>query len=119
MWLSKRIAKGENDFSAESGKITLSNGSETEADASAVTRGLDIYAPYGYAASLPVGEEILMVPSSGRGAVLGVKSNASGLQPGEIKIASKGGANIVLKNDGSVVINGTFKISKEGTVISE
>lgn len=37
---------------------------------------------------------------------MGVISEVSSVQPGEILLKSKGGAEVYLKNDGSVYING-------------
>ena len=37
---------------------------------------------------------------------LGVIANSSQLQEGELMLYSKGGASIVLKNDGRVLVNG-------------
>jgi len=37
---------------------------------------------------------------------LGVLADTEGLQEGEVKLSSAGGASIVLKNDGRVLING-------------
>ena len=45
---------------------------------------------------------------------IGTLSQSQGLKPGEIKLFSAGGANIVLKNSGEIVINGkVFPAEKE------
>lgn len=114
MWLSKKIKSSSNDDRVESGSITLS-GSNIEAESSVNVRSVSGYSPYGYSYVPPVGEEAVLIPSADGRAMLGTRLNAIGLEEGEIKISSKGGATIVLKNDGTVVINSLI-ISKEGKI---
>ena len=47
-----------------------------------------------------------MLPLRDGETALGVLHSGSGLEPGEVMLYSKGGASIVLKNNGSVLING-------------
>ena len=47
-----------------------------------------------------------MLPLVSEQACLGVVAQDKNLEEGELMLYSKGGASIVLKNDGSVVING-------------
>ena len=54
-----------------------------------------------------------MLVLTGSGVCLGAVLEESGVQPGELKLFSSGGAEIYLKNNGDVVINGqTF--AKQG-----
>ena len=54
----------------------------------------------------PAGESAVVLPLSDGEVELGVLSRAVGLDEGELMLYSKGGASIVLKNDGRVIING-------------
>ena len=47
--------------------------------------------------------------------MLGTAEDASSLESGEIRIASAGGAKIILKNDGTVIINSMI-IGKDGVI---
>ncbi len=47
-----------------------------------------------------------MLPLRDGETALGVLHGSGGLEPGEVMLYSKGGASIVLKNNGSVLING-------------
>lgn len=59
--------------------------------------------PYGYAAMPPAGCQAVLVG----GLCAGVTAvQDSRLEPGEVCLFSSGGAEILLKNDGTVVING-------------
>ena len=120
MWLSKMLSlKGETSAQAEQGTVTRADGSGIEAGATVSQRDVESFAPYGYSACLPVGCEVALVSTLKGQLALGTKSNAQGLEQGEIKLSSLGGASIVLKNDGSVVINNKLKIDREGQIINE
>ena len=56
------------------------------------------------AVCVPQGEKVVMLPESG--VCLGAVNDAGGLQPGEVRLFSSGGAEILLRADGAVVING-------------
>lgn len=114
MWMSKMLAKNENVRTAEKGSVTLSS-DILEASGTVKTRDIESYAPYGYQSAPPVGEEVMLLPSSDGQVSLGSKVSCSQLEAGEIRLCSKGGASIVLKNDGSVVIN-SLVIDKNGVI---
>jgi len=115
MWLSRKIAKNNLTEKAERGNVTISASDVMEADASANTRSLGSYAPYGYTSNVPVGEEVILVPSSDGQVALGAKCSRNNLESGEVMIASLGGAKILLRNDGTVVIN-SMVIDRNGVV---
>ena len=60
--------------------------------------------PYGMAVCVPQGEKVIMLPESG--VCMGCVNGAEKLLPGEVRLFSAGGAQILLKADGTVVING-------------
>lgn len=116
MWLSRIINKTERPPLAETGEVTLSSAENWEADASQRMRNINSYAPYGYSYKAPVGEEIFVLSAEGGFASLGTKASSQGLEAGEVKICSKGGASIELKNDGSIVLNGCVTVSRGGQI---
>ncbi len=115
MWLSKMISKNVLNETAEKGSVTLSDSAQWEASASAGVRNVNSYAPYGYHSAAPVGQEVILIPSSDGQVALGTKIDISSLEAGEIKLCSLGGASIILKNDGSVIIN-SLVIDKDGVI---
>lgn len=117
MWLSRNF-KSTQQTAAEAGVVTLSENGVTEANSSLPSRTSSCYAPYGYTAPIPVGEEVLVVNGASGAAVAGTKMNAGDLEQGEIELRSLGGARILLKNDGSVVIN-SLVIDKNGNTAKE
>lgn len=115
MWISEAIATDGGRQLLQTGKSTLNNNGSTEAVASGVSRGIEMYSPYGYAFSLPSGENLLLAECGGNQAGIGVLTSSENLAVGEIKITAASGAYIYLKNDGSVVING-LKINSKGVI---
>ncbi|MBQ7202856.1 MAG: hypothetical protein IJS03_02430 [Eubacterium sp.] len=117
MWLSKMISKASPAAVAEKGSITISGTGDVEARASSSAQKLINYTPYGYCANVPVGEEVAVIPSSDGSIALGTACKSQSLESGEILITSKGGAIIMLKNNGSVIIN-SLEIDKNGVIHS-
>lgn len=115
MWLSKAISKGAADNRAQKGSVTISGLSSIEAQSVSNAKSLSAYAPYGYAASAPSGEEVIVLPSSDGEIALGTRAKDADIEAGEVAITSLGGAKIVLKNDGSVVIN-SLVIDRNGVI---
>lgn len=117
MWISRKLAQSREEARAETGKITMNGENGAEAQSSAKSRNLHCYAPYGYCAKLPPGEEVMLIDTALGQAVLGAKAESGALENGEVAICSAGGAKIELKNDGSVVINKRIIIDRNGEVI--
>ena len=116
MWISKRLSERRSPAVSESGQITMTSNNRYEAASTVNARNIVAYQPYGYQACLPTGEETLLIPSADGLSAIGVKAKETALEAGEIMISSKGGASILLKNDGSVVINHTLVINREGEI---
>ncbi len=114
MWLSQQLTPNEQMRQAERGTVTLNTADGLETEGTASTRHMALYAPYGYRAAVPVGEEVLLLPLADGIAAAGTRVCTDGLQAGEVALTSAGGASLLLKNDGTVVINGALVINKEG-----
>ena len=107
MWISRYVTGNSfrND-SASVGEVRAS-GRGVSVSATAEHRALPAAVPYGIAYVPPVGESGLVLPTESGDVYLGViASPAVGLEQGELMLYSAGGASIVLKNDGRVLING-------------
>ena len=117
MWLSKMIGKNTADNRAQKGSITISGSADVEAQYTAGAKSMQAYTPYGYTSAAPIGEEVAVVPSSDGEIAIGTRCKASELESGEVMISSLGGAKIILKNDGTVVIN-SMVINREGMINS-
>ena len=107
MWISGYVTG--NSFPAKKPSIgeVRSVGDKVSVSASEEHRTLRVAAPFGIAYVLPVGESSVIMPTENGSICVGVvASPPEGLEPGEMMLYSSGGASIVLKNDGSVLING-------------
>lgn len=117
MWMSKRIVATSGKEVAEKGKVTLSD-NQLEAGATVTRRNIDSYAPYGYKSVPPVDEDVIMLESNDGAVVLGALSKDENIESGEVKISSLGGAYIILKNNGDIVLNGLV-IDSRGVIQNE
>lgn len=114
MWISKRLRSAMQEPKAERGSVTLSDQNEIEAGGTISTRNMDAYLPYGYNSTPPVGEEVMLLPSTDGQVLIGTK-NYTKCESGEIVILSQGGARIELKNDGTIVLN-SLVIDRNGVI---
>lgn len=117
MWMSKRIVATSEKEVAEKGKVTLSD-NQLEAGATVTRRNIDSYAPYGYKSVPPVDEDVIMLESNDGAVVIGALSKDENIESGEVKISSLGGAYIILKNNGDIVLNGLV-IDSRGVIQNE
>lgn len=103
MWNSRRAAAAQHDAVAHTGRVTTGGG-YIHVHTDMERRAPVIAVPYGMAVCVPQGENVLMLPESG--VCLGCINDAEGMEPGEVRLFSAGGAEICLKADGTVTING-------------
>lgn len=116
MWLSKKLAAHElqDVASAQDGTVTIEGG-ELAVFSSGEKREVKTVGPGGYEWQPCKGEDVLIV----RGGAFGEESYAVGvpeqageaLAPGEVRIRSAAGAEIVLHNSGRIDINGLLFIN--------
>lgn len=107
MWLTRYITNNSIvSPEAFKGELNDSGTGGTAIDASGEHKALELCFPYGVVSVPPAGERAVVLPLDDGEVGLGVLKAATGLQEGELMLYSKGGASIVLKNDGRVLING-------------
>ena len=116
MWLSKKLAAHElqDVASAQDGTVTIEGG-ELAVFSSGEKREVKTVGPGGYEWQPCKGEDVLIV----RGGTFGEESYAVGVPeqagearaPGEVRIRSAAGAEIVLHNSGRIDINGLLFIN--------
>ena len=94
-----------NTQSAVKGDV-LANSGGTAVVSSGEHKGLKLCAPFGIISVPPAGEQAVVLPLDDSEVSLGVISQIRDIEEGELMLYSKGGASIVLKNDGRVLING-------------
>ncbi len=108
MWISQKMASINNTANENSlGEITDSSGSNVTVQSAHEYREIPLIAPYGIAYVPDNGDKTVVIPVAGKNICLGSIVKDKNLNPGELMLFSKGGAKIILKNDGTVVINDT------------
>ena len=118
MWLSKKLTQNEmqNTASAQSGTVTV-EGTEAAVYTSGEDRDVKVASPRGFFWKPRSGENVLVI----KGGVFGeeayivgaVQQDNGTLAAGEVRLASAGGAEIILRNSGRVDINGSLFINGE------
>lgn len=96
-------------------QVTFSGSGGFGAASSGERRDLPVFAPRGVAYRPCEGDNLLLLPTGGGEACAGVLSAAEGLAPGELRLASSGGAVVHLKGNGDIVLNGVT-ITKAGEI---
>lgn len=106
MWLLSYMTRNSMEKpSAERGN--LSRGAEGNVvRASGEHKAFAQCLPYGVYSVAPAGSRMVVIPLSDGEAALDVNEHHAELEPGELALYSKGGASVVLKNSGDVLING-------------
>lgn len=97
-------------------QVSFSDAGDFGAVGAAEYRGVPVFAPRGVAYRPCEGDNLLILSVDGADACAGVLSAGSGLEGGELRLTSAGGAAVLLKNSGDVVING-LTITKNGAIL--
>lgn len=107
MWVSRYLtANSFSDPKASVGEVAASSSKESAVRASNEYFGIRALAPFGVSGVAPKGCDSVVIHTDRGDFYLSVMERDPDLQEGEIALRSSGGASIVLKNDGRVLING-------------
>lgn len=102
MWLSKRNRQEKPVYT--SGTVSI-EGENCAVAGFTESRGAEVFAPGGYIWKPALGDSVLVF-KDGSADIIGKKCPEADIQPGEVCIKSLGGAEIYLRNDGTVIISG-------------
>ena len=101
MWITKQLAAAES-VRLTSGEVE-SNGSEVSVRGESYISAPEQLFPYGFSSAAVSGGKMVMLD----GYCAGLSSISDpALKEGEVRLYSSGGAEILLKSNGAVVING-------------
>ncbi len=107
MWVSKEIVSGENEKNTVFfGKVTNASSAGLNVQTDIENRNTKIISPYGITSMPEVGSKVVMTKVEDEFLLTGSLQDDAYLEPGELMLYSAGGASIVLKNNGKVLING-------------
>lgn len=109
MWISNKIASGEKskERKASSADVTMVDGGNIVVQNSNEYRDVKIVSPRGIAYMPTQGDKTVIIPVGEENVCIGAVNESTELEAGELMLYSFGGAKIVLKNNGEVVINDT------------
>lgn len=111
MWISQQIISARADKpAADMAQVTGS----AQAQGVNEYRGLEFAGPWGIAYQPPNAAQAVIVATNAGNACIGTLAQEKGLSPGELLLYSSGGAQIYLKKNGDIEINGQI-FKKEGT----
>lgn len=108
MWISKQISGVcKKTRCAKTGEVTSTQNGDITVQSEQEHREIKAAAPFGIVSIPPVGTKAVVTPTEQGFIYTGaINQQADGLEPGELMLYSSGGAKIVLKNDGKVLVNG-------------
>ncbi|MCH5297366.1 MAG: phage baseplate assembly protein [Ruminococcus sp.] len=107
MWLTGYITKNSmSTKNAVKGNVSNAKSNRISVESSCEHKQIRTCTPYGMVSVPPVGESAVVLPLEDGELSLGVIAKSHNLAEGEVMLFSKGGASIVLKNNGKVLING-------------
>ena len=109
MWISNKIAVDDKlkRRKTSSGEVTMVDDGKVIVQNSNEYRDISIVSPGGIAYVPVQGDKALIIPVGEENICIGIIGEKKGLEAGELMLSSHGGAKIILKNNGEVVINGT------------
>ena len=108
MWINEYMTgRSFSAAGASAGEIRSTNNGSVSVSATRDYGALPLIAPAGIAYVPVAGAPTVVMEGAGGAVCLGVAvTPREELQPGELMLYSAGGASIVLKNSGKVLING-------------
>ena len=108
MWINEYMAgRARNADVATAGEVITANNGRVAVGSTKNYDALPVIAPSGIAYVPVAGASTIVMEGAGGAVCLGViAAPPEPLEAGELMLYSAGGASIVLKNDGKVLING-------------
>jgi hypothetical protein len=112
MWITNQIISAQRSRPAADRACVTGTGSAQGVND---YRALPFAGPWGIAYLPPNAAQAVIVSTSAGDACIGALASDKGIKPGELYLYSAGGAEIYLKNNGEVEINGTVYPAKGAT----
>jgi hypothetical protein len=103
MWISQQMIASQKKRPAADTALITGSGSAQGANR---YRGLPFAGPWGIAYQPPNASQAVIVSTNAGSTCIGTLAQDRGLKPGELMLFSAGGAEIYLKSNGEVEING-------------
>lgn len=108
MWISKEICQSKKDSNkSDVGEVNGVIGDKITVQGKQEYREIPLSLPFGVVSIPKEGTRAVVLPTETGFVCSGTIPQNVDLNPGEVMLYSSGGASIVLKNNGQVLINGT------------
>jgi hypothetical protein len=105
MRIIKNAGRNQGASQATVAQVSFSGSGGFGALAEAESRGIAVFAPRGISYRPLEGDRLLLLRADGSDVCVGCLATEA-LEPGELALASSGGARIHLKNNGEISLNG-------------
>lgn len=115
MWLNQKLSRDETAETPHTGMVTRVNGRLVDVSSHIRLADIPCISTFGAEGMPAVGDTVLVLPTIGGYACIGIQ-NERPLPEGEVRLTSPGGAELLLKADGSISLNGLI-ITKEGALL--
>lgn len=116
MWITDQLGKDEEQTFATTADVILAEKNKISTSGLEEQKNVPIFTPYGVQSVPPNGESVFLINGDSTWACVGSVCNNENIKQGEVKLFSKGGATILLKNNGDIILNGV-RITKDGQLI--
>lgn len=100
MWLTQKLSENQSVVKLEDGTVTSADGTTVQTEIE--HRNVTVAAPFGMSSLPPKDTKVVLL----NGLCVGVVMNQDDINSGEVRLRSSGGAEVLLKNNGEVWING-------------
>ena len=108
MWLSRQQKQEKEERTAAGGTVTIS-GEKVSVDLDSERRDIPVYGPGGYRWRPAAGDQVLVIRTEEGLCVVGTPS-APGLDEGDAGLSIPGGAEVIVKRDGRVLLHGGVEV---------
>jgi len=115
MWINERLNASPESELPHIGRVVRLQGGFADVEGDMKLAEVACISPFGMACLPPVGEEVLVVPGASGYYCIG--SSAGAPAAGAVTLRNAAGAEILLREDGSISLNGVV-ISKDGVIIA-
>ena len=115
MWLDQTLRRDEAAEAPHVGIVTRVSGRRVDVSSHIRLAGIPCVSGFRTEGMPAVGDAVLVLPANGGYFCIGTQREEA-LPEGELRLTSAGGAELLLKADGSIRLNG-LTITKEGELI--
>lgn len=115
MWITEKLEQNSNNVFATTANVLQTDRHTISTSGNESQKGIISFLPFGIESIPPCESEVLLINADSGVVCTGCELNNKTIKAGELHLFSKGGANIILKNNGEISLNGLC-ITKDGQI---